>query len=334
VGILDSKTRVIDAIITQEGRRQLAAGDMRIEYVSFSDAGTYYAADISSGSADATKRIYLEACNLPQDQITFEADDSGRVKPFKNQNSIQIKDGQIVSYSFQSISGSVLTGTLENATFLKGDEFASQVNDLLESSIENFKRLQTIASRDFIFEDDGFGVGNSNIEFTINNNRPISNLAVATSHIDHMESLFNDPRLSGCANFKYLPPINKIDNPLIDKSDYRSTASSQLGYYKPWGRTHISGLTYPIIKRELSYYEDLGYCKTVNFDPTSKDNKLVGQFFEKRFNQLTKLDVIDYGKVATNNPKAPVAHIFFVGRIMVDNNETSTFIHLFTLIFE
>ncbi len=57
-----------DALVTLEGRRQISTGDMKIEYVSFTDGGTYYAADIASGSSDASSRIFLEACNLPQVQ--------------------------------------------------------------------------------------------------------------------------------------------------------------------------------------------------------------------------------------------------------------------------
>ena len=46
-GILNAKHRVIDAIITQEGRRQVAAGDLQIKYVTFTDRHTFYE---SSGS--------------------------------------------------------------------------------------------------------------------------------------------------------------------------------------------------------------------------------------------------------------------------------------------
>ncbi len=334
MGILDNKTRVLDAIITLEGRRQIAAGDLRVEYVSFSDTGTYYRADVVSGSSDATTRIFLEASHLPQDSIAFEADDSGRLKPFRNQEGIQVKDGQILGYSFQAVTSSVFTGSLERVRMLKGDEFASSAATLLGSSIDNFQKLQIIATKDRIFEDDGFGMGNSAVEFTINNNRPIANPGQFVGHLDHAESLFNDVRLSHIKNFKFLPPINKRTDNSLDKTNHKATSRHHLGNYKPWGRSHLNKLTYRQIKHELSYYEDLGYSRTIKFDPTSRDNKLVGQFFEKNFNQLTKLDVIDFGIHRTGNHTSPLAHIFFVGKVFTDDNETNTFIHLFTLIFE
>ena len=83
-GILDSKSRVLDTIVTSLGRQQIADGKLNIRYVSFTDALTFYKADLVSGTQDATRRIYLESCNLPQDQITFEADDCGKIMPFGN----------------------------------------------------------------------------------------------------------------------------------------------------------------------------------------------------------------------------------------------------------
>lgn len=333
-GILDNKTRVLDAIVTLEGRRQLAAGDLRVEFVSFTDSGTRYAADVVSGSADATTRIFLEACHLPQDQITFEADDSGRLKPFKNQEGTQIKDGQVLAYSFTAPTSVLVTGSLENVRILKGDEFTSTAGTLLASTLDNFKKLQLIATHDRVFEDDGFGLGTSEIEFMINNNRPISNPGRFAAHIDQVESLFNDVRLSNIKNFKFLPPTNKIVKNTVDKSDHRQTSQYQLGHYKPWGRTNVKPLTYDQIKHELGFYEQQGYCRTINIDPTSRDNRIVAQFFEKTYNQLVKLDVIDYGRLRTENPEAPIAHVFFIGRLMTDENNTNTFIHLFTLVFE
>jgi hypothetical protein len=95
-GILDSKTRVLDTIVTLEGRRQLATGGINIRYVSFTDAATYYAADIVSGSADATLRLYLESCNLPQDQVTFQADSDGRLLPYASNDSATLRYGQLI----------------------------------------------------------------------------------------------------------------------------------------------------------------------------------------------------------------------------------------------
>lgn len=99
-GILDNKSRILDAILTIEGRRQMAAGSFQVSYASFSDSDVAYLPDADDGHADVSSRVYLEATNLPQDQITFEADDSGRLIPFRAQDiRISTSDGNVSSSS-------------------------------------------------------------------------------------------------------------------------------------------------------------------------------------------------------------------------------------------
>lgn len=446
-GILDNKKRVIDALLTFEGRRQMASGDLRIEYVSFSDTGTYYSKDVVSGSSDATSRIFLEACNLPQDQITFEADDGGRLKPFRNEAGIQIKDGQILGYEYlneavdvetlqiravieqellefatyndginpptytgydhnphelygdevsdfvvgdlvisstpstnghqlfrviepgvagegnptyvlevfsstitvwEIIDGTVYggtiwnnestvstvfhTGSLDKFVILTGNEFSSQATSLLQMSAENFKHLQLLGTND-LFGENNFDVGNADITFTITNERPI-NQDQRVANINQIDSLFNDIRLSRLQNFAYLPPVNRVVDESIDKSDNALMSAYRLGDYQPWGPKKGRQLSLKQIQKELSQFERLGFCKTIRFDPTSRDNRLLSQFFEKSHDRLVKLDVIDYGQHRSDDIEHPTSHVFFVGKVLIDNKNTHTFIHLFTLVFD
>ena len=116
-GILNSKSRVMDAILTAEGRRQMAAGTFEVSFVTFTDADVAYIPSPIPGSTgsyadptghvDPTDRIYFEACDLPQDQVTFEANDEGRLVPFRKQD-IRVKT------SLGNISSSYAAGTLTN----------------------------------------------------------------------------------------------------------------------------------------------------------------------------------------------------------------------------
>jgi hypothetical protein len=333
-GILDNKSRVIDTVITTEGRRQLARGGIDIKYVTFTDNATFYKADVASGSQDATQRIYFESCQLPQDDITFRADDDGNLHPFRNSDDVALTGGRILDYSFAPVSSSIIFGAKQRSVAVFGDRFADQAETVLASSAQNFSKLQIIATKDKIFEDDGFGMGPDQITFTISNDRPISNPNNHTAHISAIDSIFSDPRFSNQQNFKYLPPVNKISDRSLDRTDHRVMRPFWMAYFRPWGRSHVFGLNYRQTMHELRYYQNLGYMQTISFDPTSRDNRLVGQFFERSFNTLKKLDVIDYGMHQTDNKGAPVAHIFFVGKLEVDEKGTDTFLHLFTLVFE
>jgi hypothetical protein len=333
-GILDNKSRVLDTVITTEGRRQLAEGGVDIQYVTFTDGSTFYKADVASGSQDATKRIYLESCQLPQDDITFRADDDGNLVTFRNSDNVQVSGGRILSYTFQASTASIITGSTQGVSQLVGDQFTDSVRTLLASTTENFKKLRLIASKDKIFEDDGFGMGPNEISYVITNERPISNQQQHVAHMGAVDSIFADPRFSHMPNFRYLPPINKTLDKSIDRSDPQAIQSYCLGYYTPWGRSQMERLSYKQVMSELQYYSDLGYMRSINIDPTSRDNNLIGQFFEKAYNTIKKLDVIDFGTHQTGNSSAPVAQIFFVGKVEVDEKGTDTFLHLFTLVFE
>lgn len=335
-GILDNKTRVLDTILTLEGRSQLSQGGIDVAYLSFTDAATFYRADVASGSQDATLRIYLESCQLPQDQITFQADDSGNVLPFSNADGIPQSPGKILAYTYTGVSSSVVGATVQPTQTVSastGAAFAANADALLASSGQNFNKLRVLSTFDTVFEEAGFGAGPNQITFTINNTSPIKNTAQFSTQISALDSIFSDPRFSGSPNFKYLPPINKVSDMTLDLSDHRATSQLQIGNYVPWGRTQAFGLSYAQIMYELQYYQQLGCMRTVNFDPTSLQNNLVGQFFEKQYNTLVKLDVVDFGIHRTGNPAQPTAHVFFVGKVLLDEKGSDTFIHLFTLVF-
>lgn len=109
-GILDSKSRIIDAILTSEGRRQMAEGTYEVSYVTFSDAGVSYVPDSNEGHDEPGVKIYFEACNLPQDQITFESNDEGKLSPLRSQDiKLKTPGGNVPSaYS----EGTLLNGRL------------------------------------------------------------------------------------------------------------------------------------------------------------------------------------------------------------------------------
>ena len=332
-GILDNKSRVLDTIITLEGRRQLSQGGVDISYVTFTDSGAFYKADLASGSQDATQRIYLESCQLPQDEVTFQADDQGNLQPFRNSDGITVSGGQILDYSFQPLSSSTVGAFTQVSTNLTGGFFADASDTILASSANNFAKLQAIATIDPVFEDSAFAVGPNNVTFTVTGDRPIADSSNYSTHISALDSLFSDPRFSNVPNFKYLPPINKVSDKTLDKGDPRAMRPYSLGHFTPLGRTHVHGLTYQQTMSELQYYQDLGFMQTFRFDPTSLDNRLVGQFFERSFNTLKKLDVIEFGTFQTGNSASPISQVFFVGKVEVDEKGTDTFLHLFTLVF-
>ena len=78
-GILDSKTRFIDMIVTQEGKRQISTGGLRAKYASISDDQTFYdPLEVD----DVSNRIFFQSMGSHNEVIVLEKDDSGRLIEF------------------------------------------------------------------------------------------------------------------------------------------------------------------------------------------------------------------------------------------------------------
>jgi hypothetical protein len=340
-GILDSKSRILDTILTLEGKKQLSNGGIGIKYVTFTDNATYYAADLENGASSATNRIYFESSQLPHDQITFLSDDNGKLSSYSKDAVKIIRQGQIIN---KSNNFNPDTGQVEYSESVSEDkQFYSEVDSLLKSSIDNFSKLRSISTKDFLFEDDEFGVSQNDIKFTINNNFPLKK-EFSEIDINHLNEIYNDPRLSNLINFRYLPPVNKIEDRNIDKSNLQQINNFKLGNYSPWGSTEKFDVV--SVLKEHAYFASIGNAKSITFDPTSKNNNLFIQCFETSKNTMTKLDIIDFGKWNLTNQQLNELSIFFsrehmpgqtvqilfVGK-MLSNDNINSFLHLFTLVF-
>jgi hypothetical protein len=128
MGILDKKTRFIDLVITQEGKRQIASGQLRAEFASLSDCNAFY----DSGSVDdVSNRIYFEVMERPENSIVMEKDDSGRLIPFNFSPKSTI------------LGNNIFTKNPDQTNFLEltaatGSQFASTETEILNTALRHF----------------------------------------------------------------------------------------------------------------------------------------------------------------------------------------------------
>ena len=336
-GLLDSKERIMDTIVTLEGRRQIADGNLKIEYVSFTDGATFYSLDAISGSADVTNRLYFEQGHLPQDQITFEADDSGKLKPFKNSQGIQVLGGTIPVPA--TVTSVLFSGSQINAyKFLTGSAFASTAESLLASSVDNFKKLYVIGTKDVLFlEEESTKLSKQTVSFKVTENNPLKPNKKVRS-LDFLPSIYNDEKFTNVKNFRYLPPINRIYDKFVNRKDPEVITDNSIGNYPKLTRDtrgFFGKLTdkygFEELNNELISLEDKGFKETIYFDSTSLANKLFSQVFEITGDSLQKLDVLEFGTFKHENK---IKQVFFVGKVFLDQYENHTFVKIFTLIFE
>lgn len=315
MGILDGKSRIIDTVLTQEGKRQVAQGKVRATYVSFTDSSAIYNTDtIVSGGLEPSNRFVLEAGSLYQDQITIESDDSGLLQEFiiSDSRRYDIRQGQVLS---SSNGGGVVPVT--------GSQFNSLAESLLGSSINNFKNLYILKSPDPTDEKEkNFFIGPEHVSYSITPSNPISQGGMKEACINNVESLFYDKKLSHILNFQFLPPVNS-------SSESGTTTSTPLGTYTNLNQEPI--ITYDQILTEINNATAKGYGSDVRFIETSKNNNLVCQMFELSNGVMNKLDVVDFGSFQSQQG---TKHVFFVGKVYTDSYNTQVFVRLFTLVFE
>ena len=304
-GILDPKSRIMDVVLTQQGRRQIASGRMKIEYATFTDLGASYDATNDLSIEDPSGKLYFEALgDVSADMITFETDDSGYLRPFTG-DSIAVTAG-----------GNLLSGS----TNLVGS--VSQASDfLLQSITQSLGWNQIIGTNDPLSETTGFQVSQPSITFNVRDGFPFDHSRgdVEWATLDSIESLQNDMRLSNLPNFKYLPPVNAAG----------TLAGKALANYPDYNEK--SDTDRIAMQSRLSQLESA----EITFLETSSENNFIMQAFEIGAGSLiNKLDAIDYGyRSSLENPQKLVRTIF-LGKIYFDSSNDPTFVNMFTLELE
>ena len=315
-GILNNKERVIDFIITKEGKRQATSGQMKIEYASFTDLHTFYEL---SGSAknpdlaiDASDRIFFEAGDRYQDVIVPELEAGFSLRPFRS-SDFQF-DGKTIA------SGTFKVGFIDRANVLTGSKIRQVSEKSLAGITQNFNDMRVLATEDPFSDTTGFELSQSTGSFYFWDDMPMGRSNNGKISLEAAESLFADRRFSHFSNFKYLPPVNLPSNGYPE--------GKLLGNYPKLNET------VPMFWKELNDSLSKKQSLEVEFSDTSRDNNLVGQIFEFAPGGIEKLSIIDFGEFGDDDPYSPGKRVYFVGKLYRDSNGSETFMNIFTVVFD
>jgi len=313
-GILDSKQRVMDILITDEGKRQASMGELKIHYATFTDRHAFYREETGSDRVvdDATNRIYFECASRQQDQIVIETLENGVIKSFKTAD-FDLAGTNIASGSLSSAADTV-------SVFLTGSQFTGKANEIIADVTKNFTDQQILGQNDPFSDTSGFDISPQTAKFTVSDSSPIREDGIKVAPLDSVESLFQDRRLSHMPNFKYLPPKN------LPRAGEES--GGLLGNYVNWNQKEV--LTIQDLMTEL---EGRDYVD-IEFTETSRDNNLMMQPFEFRPDGIQKLAIIDFGEFSDEDPYSPGKRVFFLGKMYQDAYGASTFVNLFTVVMD
>ena len=358
MGILSPKTRIMDTIITDEGRRQLGTGRFIPAFYSFSDVGAVYSLSdtfVTGTVPDSSVAtlVAFEAFPLPQDQVSYEADDSGGLRVFGNNNYFSSSQGTVRVIGGQLVKG-WQNGTPEILS--SSATFASVASTVLGDNTNNFRKLMILKSPDLLYTNrDEFKISTNSITYRITDSTTLAG-GVTVGNLEATENLYFDRRLSHIDNFNFLPPVNQ--------SGVTAGAGQPIGNYAGSLNGNRRILTFQELKNEFNNVvvangttQRLSPLQrtTVHFSETTITNRIVGQAFEMANGKVTKLDVIDFGVFSVRNDSnllplfsdaipSPLnpdlvtattrVHVYFVGKVITDATGNDKFINMFTLVFQ
>lgn len=337
-GILNTKERMIDFIITKTGRQQMSSGKMKIEYATFTDRHTFYQASGSEGVAEsASERIYFEAGERQQDIVVPELEAGTILNPFRAGN-LQISGKQFASGSFENL------GPIGVSTVFTGSEIIDNARLLSRALASHWRQHKILCTKDLFSDTSGFVLNAHTASFVIANSTvslnggggdflkdlsPFSNDTVGDGvvDIDNSPSIFSDPRFQHLPNFKFLPPKN-VPFPNQPKED-----ASTIGTY-----AELASSTAILDSSKSDLISGLGLDKRqvikLDFNDTSRDNNFIAQMFEFSDEGVEKLSVIDFGHFEDDSTDSPGIQVYFVGKLLKDSQGTHTFMNLFTIVMD
>lgn len=363
-GILNNKERMIDFIITEQGRRQMADGRMRIEYASFTDMHTFYQASgslLPDVAEDATNRVFFEATDRHQDIIVPELDAGFAMQPFRA-GDFKIEGRDIASGTFKL--GPSGEKTFQNV--LSGSEINEVSTALLSSIATNFKDQRILRTED-LFSDTtdfrltahtaSFAITNTQTDFgdVFQNGNQFSTVIPRfgqEANLNSMPNIFGDVRFSHLPNFRYLPPVNTSRQgetptpigiyPYIGPQNVMEKIKGGGSFFGQESQgisiseaEQLRELDLSELEAHLEHLQNLEF----GFADTSRDNNIVAQIFDlntpnNEEGHVEKLSIIDYGEFPDNDPESPGKHIYFVGKIRPDENGCQTFMNIFTIVID
>tara|TARA_A100001515_G_scaffold145073_1_gene151768 strand:- start:213 stop:1319 length:1107 start_codon:yes stop_codon:yes gene_type:complete len=366
-GILDKKSRIMDVIVTREGRRQIADGNLRATFASFTDSQSFYEHDAVSGSTDPTDRIYFEAFSSPIDQIIFEKDDSGRLI-----GDIPVSDGTIFGDQIFKHDGD------SQFLLVTGSTFASDAEGFVTASINNFKNQQLIGSeKGNDLNPLTFDVSENKIAFTLDNSKPFNgNPNDFSIDIQSAKPLFFDDRLAHLPQFAFLPPVTTKGLPTANFTNVRTsnrqtltnvvdriggssnlphddTSTEELPLYTEYDVGEAFLAAYRAERDRINSINaassNLIERRTIRFKNTSFNNNIMCQIFEINAQgndkRLIKLDVVDQGEFDFINDNTSdfqnetnkgheKKQFFYAGKVFKDDFGVPCFLNIFTIVFD
>lgn len=315
-GILD-KSRIIDFVITENGRSQIQNGDIRYKFATISDKSIVY-------TKDHEKSISKKA-NVSNSELNYIP-----IETFSKVNNDINLEFDLRNYFLND--GSSVSGNRTINFEDKVDDYFT--NFSLGSYLENLRYLTTSNSLNdnvnITFEDTGYLNNEINFNNSILSYDTVKNRVLKK---DEALSIALDKRFSHKRNFMILPPINSQNEEIyerdnfknIDNLDEENSTGFLLNSHKSLSTSKKMSRSEEILSIIRNFEKNQNVFKKVyKIEKPSSKNSIIFEMFEKDENThlLQKLHFIEIGKFFDKNVSKS-KKVYLIGKIINTKDDIS-----------
>ena len=308
-GVLDSKKRILDVVLTEIGRQQMNKGDFKVSYVTFSDKNTQYINDGTGVAIPIGDNLYFESFSSANDEIIPEISNEGDfLLSQKVTADLEVIDGILyetdaTTDQLKEVDGFSNVGAFTSLTF---DKWKNLKILKTNSKIDSFRPFPT----SFTFETPSI----------IQSNGDPLYLPTSDS-VDGIKPIRVDSRFSGNINTLFLPPEDGSGNKLMAYTMYHGDNSLDAIKNEIEDASPVDG-NGNILKMSVTLADDDTYTYY----------NILGQIFVKNAQSINKLLLVDAGEFLNEDGELE-ARIFHAGLIFKDGYGISKFSRMMSLIF-
>jgi len=333
-GFLNKKDRLIDYKLTENGRKQLASGDIRFKYYTFSDRSINYEASIQDNKIVSDSEFYY----LPFEVTT----NPGLVNNPEYYLSSELTFDNIENNLFQTNrTQSTLAEILSSQRYLTTKKITN--NSVVENNGLSFSNIKFRSEIDFI-----------DSQLT----RRYPTIKFVEESVKNLKSVKKDKRFSDYIKNKKLIPQSSLGNEIIEDIEKSNVSSIDFIFKTLDLKNNIKATDSRkdvIIKsvNKIEENKDKIFCFDFELNNSYMSNNDVFSFEIHNIDsqdKLKKLPVVNLGNFF-DNKKGRYVNVYLIGKFFkkneikeVINKENKTyqfeeisdyyFINLFTLVAE
>jgi len=282
-GILDSRSRIVDFVLTGEGKKDLAAGKFNISFATFTDSGTYYVSGSTGVRTPMPSSFTFEAHASAGDVITLERDFNGVLIPptvTEGATTTLITSGS-ADTRFQTFDKTVLrTGEILDAMSLIRSDLTFENFD---SAVVQNRSSLSVSNSDYTYGSD-------------------------TVQLSDVAYVFTDNRFKNFNSFKYMPPV-------VESATGDTDVFSFFGIPQLFSFTAFDPQTVSSVPSFDFFLEDNSALMSVAAQIFEYDESA------ETSSEWNKLDMVYYGPSTLGDGSN--AHVFFAGKRIVRDQSFS-----------